>query len=313
MIERQRLDQFVQELASKRLASPHTLTAYRHDIEALAVFLSAEGLQQWADFNSPLLESWIGSCREQGLSLRSLQRRLSAVRRFYDWLNVKGEAGSHPSKGYKLKRPRQDLPKVLDVDRIQQLLDAPAPTEPLAALLWQRDKAILELFYSSGLRLTELANLRLSDLDLASGLVTVLGKGQKTRVLPIGRMALKAIKQWLSVRPELVTPDSGSAVFLSQRGQALSPRSIQARLTHQAQRIGLDQHLHPHMLRHSFASHLLESSHDLRAVQELLGHSDIRATQVYTHLDFQHLANVYDQAHPRAKQSKQRKAEEGEP
>lgn len=302
MTDRLRLDQFLHELASKRLASAHTITAYHHDIQALALFLEREQQQTWADLNSALLEAWIGQCREQGLSLRSLQRRLSAIRKFYDWLNIKGEAGSHPSKGYQLKRPRQDLPSVLDVDRIQLLLDAPAPAEPLAALLWVRDKAILELFYSSGLRLAELSGLRLGDLDLAAGLVTVLGKGQKTRVLPVGRMAIAAIKNWLAIRPEFVTDKSGSAVFLSQRGGPIGPRSIQARLSHQAQRVGLDIHLHPHMLRHSFASHLLESSHDLRAVQELLGHSDIRATQIYTHLDFQHLANVYDQAHPRAKQ-----------
>ncbi len=309
MTDRLRLDQFLHELASKRLASPHTITAYHHDIEALALFLAREQQKTWADLNSALLETWIGECREQGLSLRSLQRRLSAIRKFYDWLNIKGEAGSHPSKGYQLKRPRQDLPSVLDVDRIQLLLDAPAPTEPLAALLWVRDKAILELFYSSGLRLAELSGLRLGDLDLAAGLVTVLGKGQKTRVLPVGRIAIAAIKNWLAVRPEFVTAKSGSAVFLGQRGNALGPRSIQARLSHQAQRVGLDIHLHPHMLRHSFASHLLESSHDLRAVQELLGHSDIRATQIYTHLDFQHLANVYDQAHPRAKQRRTDKGE----
>jgi len=170
--------------------------------------------------------------------------------------------------------------------------------------MWRRDKAILELFYSSGLRLAELAQLKLMDLDLSGGLITVLGKGRKTRVLPVGKLARTAITDWLSIRPQFVRAPSESWLFLNQRGTRLSERSIQMRLVHQAERIGLDRRLYPHLLRHSFASHLLESSHDLRAVQELLGHSDIRATQIYTHLDFQHLATVYDQAHPRAKQRK---------
>lgn len=304
MMNRERLEQFLSYLASQRLCSPHTLTAYRQDISRLADHLDQLNISSWADFQRPHLEAWIAESRDNGLAIRSIQRQLSAVRRFYDWLGRYDEAGAHPTHGYQLKRDRHDLPQVLDVDLMQQLLDSPAPTEEKAARLWRRDKAILELFYSSGLRLAELATVKLTDLDLAGGLITVVGKGRKTRVLPVGKMARAAIRDWLGVRQEFVQGAPESWLFLTQRGTRLSERSIQQRLVHQAERVGLDRRLYPHLLRHSFASHLLESSHDLRAVQELLGHSDIRATQIYTHLDFQHLASVYDQAHPRAKQRK---------
>ena len=304
MINRERLEQFLSYLASQRLCSPHTLKAYRQDISRLADYLDQLAVASWADFQRPHLEGWIADNRDTGLAIRSIQRQLSAVRRFYDWLGRYDEAGAHPTHGYQLKRIRQDLPQVLDVDLMQQLLDAPAPSEEKAALQWCRDKAILELFYSSGLRLAELAQLKLTDLDLSGGLITVLGKGRKTRVLPVGKMARSAITQWLSIRQQFVRGQAEPWLFLNQRGTRLSERSIQQRLVHQAERVGLDRRLYPHLLRHSFASHMLESSHDLRAVQELLGHSDIRATQIYTHLDFQHLATVYDQAHPRAKKRK---------
>jgi len=301
MVARDRLENFLTYLASQRLSSPHTLTAYRQDITRLADYLDAHNTACWADFDRARLEGWIAGSRDAGLAIRSVQRQLSAVRRFYDWLARSNEAGAHPTHGYQLKRARQDLPQVLDVDLMQQLLDAPAPPAGKDLQLWRRDKAVLELFYSSGLRLAELSQTRLSDIDLAGGLISVMGKGRKTRVLPVGKMAITAILDWLSVRSEFARPDSDNWLFLSLRGTRLSERSIQMRLLHQARRIGLDRHLYPHLLRHSFASHMLESSHDLRAVQELLGHSDIRATQIYTHLDFQHLAAVYDQAHPRAR------------
>lgn len=304
MLDRSRCNDFLRYFASQRLASPHTLKAYGTDLARLADFLDEGDVASWADFERAHLEAWIGASRESGLSIRSIQRQLSSVRRFYDWLSRSDEAGHHPARSYQLKRIRQDLPQVLDVDLMQQLLDGPAPEDAKAARLWLRDKAILELFYSSGLRLSELANIHLSDLDISAALVTVVGKGRKTRILPVGRMAISALRNWLSIRPDFVSAESLHWLFLSQQGRPLSPRSIQARLVHQAQRLGLDRRLYPHLLRHSFASHLLESSHDLRAVQELLGHSDIRATQIYTHLDFQHLASVYDQAHPRARQRK---------
>lgn len=307
MVVRERLESFLSYLASQRLSSAHTLTAYRQDITRLADYLDRLGISLWADFQRAHLEGWIAESRDAGLAIRSIQRQLSAVRRFYDWLARSDEAGLHPTHGYQLKRVRQDLPQVLDVDLMQQLLDAPAPQDEKSAQLWLRDKAILELFYSSGLRLAELAHVRLTDIDLSAGLITVLGKGRKTRVLPIGKMARMAINDWLAARPQFARADSDNWLFLSQRSTRLSERSIQMRLLHQAKRIGLDRRLYPHLLRHSFASHMLESSHDLRAVQELLGHSDIRATQIYTHLDFQHLASVYDQAHPRARQRKDNK------
>ncbi len=305
MLTRQRIADYLEALASQRLLSPHTVNAYRRDLAMFADFLDAEAVTRWGDFTRAQLEAWIAGRREQGLSLRSLQRELSAVRGFYDWLARHDEAGLHPARSYRLRRLRQDLPQVLTVDSMQLLLDAPAPAEPAEARLWTRDRAILELFYSSGLRLAELAGLRLADLDLGAALVTVLGKGRKTRVLPVGRQAVSALQAWLQARPDWLRGGDDGWLFLSQRGSRLSERSIQARLQHHALRLGLPQHVYPHLLRHSFASHMLESSHDLRAVQELLGHSDIRATQVYTHLDFQHLASVYDAAHPRARQRRE--------
>jgi len=307
MVSRDRLERFLSYLASQRLSSPHTVTAYRQDISRLADYLDNQDVARWSDFDRAQLEGWIAESRDAGLAIRSVQRQLSAVRRFYDWLARSDEAGAHPTHGYQLKRARQDLPQVLDVDLMQQLLDAPAPLAAKDLQLWRRDKAVLELFYSSGLRLAELSQTRLSDIDLTGGLITVMGKGRKTRILPVGKMARTAIRDWLSIRPEFARADSDNWLFLSLRGTRLSERSIQMRLLHQARRIGLDRRLYPHLLRHSFASHMLESSHDLRAVQELLGHSDIRATQIYTHLDFQHLASVYDQAHPRARQRKDNK------
>lgn len=301
MVDRGGIAGFLAHLASQRLASPHTIKAYGRDLANLADFLDALKLPDWAALDRATLEDWVATRREQGLALRSLQRELSALRRYYDWLQPQGLAGAHPARGYRLRNREQHLPEVLDVDLVQQLLDAPAPTEPEAAALWRRDRAILELFYSSGLRLSELSRARLSDIDLPGGLITVTGKGRKTRVLPVGRMAREALRDWLGLRQDWAGSESAQWLFLSKQGRRLSERSIQARLAHQATRTGLGQRLHPHMLRHSFASHLLESSHDLRAVQELLGHSDIRATQIYTHLDFQHLANVYDQTHPRAR------------
>ena len=300
MLPPRRLDDFLAHLAQVRRASPHTVSAYRRDLLQWSAFLAQAGLSDWTDATPREVEAWVTEQRERGLSVRSVQRQLSALRRFQAWLQEQTGEPVQATGTVRLKRVRQDLPRVLDVDLIQQLLDAPPPEAPAARALWQRDHAILELFYSSGLRLAELAGSRLGDLDLSAGLITVTGKGRKTRVLPVGRQARAALAAWLLVRASWAGVDSGDHLFLGQQGRPLGARAIQLRLVHEARRCGLDQRLYPHLLRHSFASHLLESSHDLRAVQELLGHSDIRATQVYTHLDFQHLASVYDQAHPRA-------------
>lgn len=298
------LTTFLSQQASQRALSPHTLDAWRRDLEKLAAFLRECGLQAWRALDQHLLEEFIARCSEQGLQIRSQQRLLSSLRSFYDWLAREGHAAFNPARGLRLKAHKRDLPRVLDVDAVQALLDAPAPVDEPEASLWIRDRAVMELFYSSGLRLSELAHARLPALDLPSHHITVLGKGNKERRLPVGRKALAALSAWLILRADWQTERSEDWIFLTAKGLRFTERAIQLRLRHQALRVGLSQHLHPHMLRHSFASHLLESSHDLRAVQELLGHADISTTQIYTHLDYQHLAEVYDKAHPRSRKEK---------
>lgn len=298
------LADYLSRQASQRALSPHTIKAYRRDLEKLAGFLHGCGLQEWRSLDQYLLEEFIGHVSEQGLDLRSQQRLLSSLRGFYDWLAREGLAAFNPARGMRLKSRKRDLPRVLDVDAVQMLLDAPAPDDEPEKSLWVRDRAVMELFYSSGLRLSELAYSHLPDLDLTGGHITVTGKGNKMRRLPVGRRAREALDAWLRLREAWCTGESGDWIFLSPKGARFNERAIQLRVQHQARRAGLPQHLHPHMLRHSFASHLLESSHDLRAVQELLGHADISTTQIYTHLDYQHLADVYDKAHPRSRQGK---------
>jgi integrase/recombinase XerC len=291
---------FLSSLSSQRALSPHTVNAYRRDLAKLADFLRRNGLREWRSVDQPLLEEFIAETSTT-LDQRSQQRLLSSLRGFYDWLARNGDAAFNPARGLRLKSHRRDLPRVLDVDAVQKLLDAPAPTDEPEKTLWLRDRAVMELFYSSGLRLAELAYARLPDLDLAAGHITVTGKGNKMRRLPIGRKAGAALQAWLELRAKWLTDKSENWIFLTPKGARFTERAIQLRLAHQGRRAGLLQHVHPHMLRHSFASHLLESSHDLRAVQELLGHADISTTQIYTHLDYQHLAEVYDKAHPRSR------------
>ncbi len=277
--------------------SPHTLQAYRRDLNKVLVFCDKESITRWAALDIQRLRQLVSRLHQQGQSSRSIARLLSAVRGLYHYLNREGLCDHDPANGLAPPKGERRLPKTLDTDRALQLLEGAVEEDFLA----QRDQAILELFYSSGLRLSELTGLNLEQLDLADGLIQVLGKGSKTRVLPVGRKAREALQAWLPLRA-LANPQD-DAVFISQRGQRLGPRAIQLRVKAAGER-ELGQNLHPHMLRHSFASHLLESSQDLRAVQELLGHADIKTTQIYTHLDFQHLASVYDSAHPRAKRSK---------
>ena len=285
---------FLDHLRIERRLSPRTLEAYRHDLLSLDQHRAARDLPGWDRLDTQHLRHFIASQHQQGLAPRSLQRLLSAIRSFYRFLQREGRAQQNPALDLRAPKAARPLPRTLDADLAAQLLDSPGEDDWLG----RRDQAMLELFYSSGLRLSELAGLDIADLDLQQGEVRVTGKGNKTRVLPVGRMARRALQDWLSVRP--ASDQAAQPLFVSQRGSALTPRAIQLRLRrHGVERIG--QHLHPHMLRHSFASHMLESSGDLRAVQELLGHADISTTQIYTHLDFQHLAQVYDQAHPRAK------------
>lgn len=288
-------------LSSQRGLSANTVKAYRRDLDRVAAFLTAAGLREWRSLDQYLLEEFIARVSEDGLDIRSQQRLLSSLRGFYDWLSAQGEAAFNPARGIRLKTRRRELPRVLDVDLIQQLLDAPVPEDEPEKSLWVRDRAMMELFYSSGLRLSELANAALSQLDRTDWHITVTGKGNKTRRVPVGRKAREALQAWLALRAQWINDKSGDLVFITPKGTRFTERAIQLRLAFQGRRAGLPQHVHPHMLRHSFASHLLESSQDLRAVQELLGHADISTTQIYTHLDYQHLAAVYDKAHPRAR------------
>ena len=293
--EASRIDLF---LVTLQHLSEHTRKSYQRDLVVLLEFVNAQEVHQWKDLDGRQIRSFVAWRHRQGIGGRSLQRNLSATRAFYRYLIGEGVAQHNPAEGVQAPKSPKKLPKLLDVDQAAQLLEID-DKDPLAI----RDKAILELMYSSGLRLSELVMLNIDSLDLADAVVTVVGKGKKTRAVPIGEHARKAIKQWLKIRDQMAN-DKEFAVFVSKRGNRISRRSIQQRLKQWAMKQGITNHVNPHMLRHSFASHLLESSGDLRAVQELLGHADISTTQVYTHLDFQHLANVYDDAHPRARKKK---------
>jgi integrase/recombinase XerC len=285
--------QFLAELAHQRRASAHTLAAYRHD---LALLQAGAGEKPLAALQSHELRRTAMRLHGQGLAPRSVARTLSAWRAYYRWLARHGQLAADPCAGLRApKRPRV-LPKALGVEQAAALLDVPG--EDVLAV---RDRAMFELFYSSGLRLSELASLNLiGGLDLAAGEVTVTGKRNKTRTVPVGAKAGAALAEWIEQRVALAAAGE-PALFVGRRGARLGPRGIEQRLAHWAKKSGLGLHVHPHMLRHSFASHVLQSSGDLRAVQEMLGHASIATTQIYTHLDFQHLAKVYDAAHPRAR------------
>ena len=288
------IDAFLRHLGHERRLSPHTRDAYRRDLEHAAGWFEAAGHGGWAALTAADVQAFAARCHRGGLSGRSIQRRLSALRTLLDFLIREGLAERNPARSVRAPKAARRLPKALDPDEVARLLDA-EPAEGYEAV---RDLAILELFYSSGLRLAEVQGLSLGDLDLKAGLVSVLGKGSKRRIVPIGGKAREALARWLRVR----RGGEEAAVFVARTGRRLGARAIQDRVRRFAARHGID--LHPHMLRHSFASHLLESSGDLRAVQELLGHADLATTQIYTHLDFQHLAAVYDEAHPRARRTR---------
>ena len=288
------LDAYFEHLRSERQMSPHTLDGYRRDLAKVVTFCDKQQLADWQQLKSPHVRQLIAEQHRQGQSGRSLARLLSSMRGLYRYLNQEGRCAHDPAAGISAPKGERRLPRLLDTDRAMQLLDGGIEDD----FIGHRDRAMLELFYSSGLRLAELVGLNLDQLDLPDGLIQVQGKGNKARVLPVGRKAREALEAWLPLRA-LSNPSDG-AVFVSQQGRRLGPRAVQLRVRQAGVR-ELGQHLHPHMLRHSFASHMLESSQDLRSVQELLGHADIGTTQIYTHLDFQHLAKVYDQAHPRAK------------
>lgn len=288
------IDELLHGLASRR--SPATLDAYRRDLAHFMVFLTkavAPEAPQAAHFSTALLRRYLASERTRGLSARTLARRQAALRQLGDQLLSSQLIGSNPARLLDTPRLPQHLPHPVDVDLLNHMLDEPHDGSPLGF----RDHAMLELFYSSGLRLAELASLNLGDIQTQR--VRVIGKGNKPRQVPVGRKAAQAIKDWLGIRSTFTSPDQ-PALFVSQKGARLGHRAIQKRLDLVARERGLPEHLHPHRLRHSFATHLLESSHDLRAIQELLGHAQLSTTQVYTQLDWQQLAESYDQAHPRA-------------
>jgi integrase/recombinase XerC len=291
----QRLRDYERYLATERRLSPHTLDAYRRDLKALQAWCERNHLQEWAELDHQHIRTFASRSHAGGLNGRSIQRRLAAVRSLFRFLLREGVVRSNPAQEVRAPKAAKRLPVTLDVDEMRQLLVRKPDNE-----LQLRDLALLELFYSSGLRLAELTGLKLGDLDLNTHEVRVMGKGSKERIVPVGSAAIQALNQWLAKRPGMAAPDE-EALFVGRNGAALGPRAVQLRVAAMARAAGLPQHLHPHMLRHSFATHLLESSRDLRGVQELLGHANISTTQVYTHLDFQHLARTYDQAHPRAK------------
>jgi integrase/recombinase XerC len=289
------LASFLARLATERRLSAHTVAAYGRDLNALLSFCGREKIRDLAELDVYHIRRFAAESHRRGLAPRSISRRLSAVRSFLGEQVQQGRLTSNAAVHVQAPKPSRRLPPTLDADQVARLLEISGDDD-----LTTRDRARLELFYSSGLRLAELVGLDLEHLDLVDRTVRVTGKGDKTRVVPVGRLALDAIRQWLLVRPNMAGSDQ-TAIFVSRRGLRLAPRSIQARLNRWAIKQGHPTRVHPHMLRHSFATHLLESSGDLRAVQELLGHSSISTTQVYTHLDFQHLAHIYDQAHPRAR------------
>ena len=288
------IDDVLEHLRVERGMSPHTLDAYRRDLHALQAWCTAHGLAP-AALEGGQLREFIASEHRRGLSPTSLQRRLSACRSYYAWLLRHGVIAASPAAGVRAPKAPRKLPQVLDVDEAVQLVEVDT-----GAPLGLRDRALLELFYSSGLRLSELCALRWRDLHLDEGLVTVLGKGGKQRSVPVGSHARRALLEWR----QSTGAGTDAFVFPGRGGGPISQRAVQIRIRQLAARQGLFKHVHPHMLRHSFASHVLESSGDLRGVQELLGHADIATTQIYTHLDFQHLAKVYDAAHPRARRKR---------
>ena len=288
------LASFIRHLKDERRLSPHTLTAYQHDLNTFLAFCG-RGKIELAKLDSFAVREFAAECHRKGLNPRSIARRLSAVRRFLAYLVQEHILTANPASSVRAPKPARRLPATLDADQVAGLLALQGDD-----LFSVRDRAMLELFYSSGLRLSELVGLDLAELDLTDRTVRITGKGDKTRIVPVDRYAVAALEAWIEVRAAIVAGDE-PALFVSRRGTRLAGRSVQARLKQWAKRWGAGLPIHPHILRHSFATHLLEASGDLRAVQELLGHASISTTQIYTHLDFQHLAHIYDQAHPRAR------------
>jgi len=291
------LDHFIQMLRSEKYYSPHTCSNYRRDLGLFQGYLAARNIDSWEAVNYNLVSGYAAQRHRQGRKSRTIQRELSSIRSFYQFLIRGGWVAQNPALEVRAPKTDKPLPKTCDAETIDRLLQLSDDSDGLQV----RDVAIFELVYSAGLRLAELVNIDLDDIDLSQQHLIVTGKGNKTRHLPIGSKAVAAVRRWLKMRRDYCRDTNQTALFLSKQGKRISRRNVQDRLKALIRRQALDQHLSPHVLRHSFATHMLESSSDLRAVQELLGHVNIATTQVYTHLDFQHLARVYDAAHPRAR------------
>jgi integrase/recombinase XerC len=294
---KQNLDPFIQMLRSEKYYSPHTCSNYRRDLDKFHEYLQSCNLNQWDQVDFNRISAYAAHRYRLGRKSRTIQRELSSIRSFFQFLIRIDVVRKNPALEVSAPKSDKPLPKTCDAETIDRLLTVSEDSDSLLL----RDVAIFELVYSSGLRLAELVSINLDDIDLQQRQLVVTGKGNKTRYLPVGSKAVSAVQRWLKRRVEFITEQQQPALFVSKLGKRISPRNVQARLNRLIQRQGLGQHLSPHTLRHSFATHMLESSSDLRAVQELLGHANIATTQVYTHLDFQHLAKVYDNAHPRAK------------
>ena len=297
----QLVEQFLQHLELERRLSVHTTKSYRRDLVCCRDFCDKTGVERWKDLSIHDLRRFAAQSHAKGLSPRSVQRRLSGVRSFMNYLIREGDAldgnvpTQNPAADVSAPKAARKLPNTLDIEQMGRLLDIRGD-DPVT----RRDRAMLELLYSSGLRLAELVGLDPADVDLGDNVVRVTGKGSKDRLVPIGSKACDALQDWKQVRAVLADQDE-TALFVGLRGRRISPRPVESRVKHWARQAGIPQRVYPHLFRHSFATHLLESSQDLRGVQELLGHADISTTQIYTHLDFQHLAQIYDKAHPRAR------------
>ncbi|MFL6604576.1 MAG: tyrosine recombinase XerC [Steroidobacteraceae bacterium] len=305
----ERVAQFRRYMTTERRLSAHTDSNYARDLAALIKFCDLHGLQDWSAVDSQHIRSFAAHSHAKGLAPRSIQRRLSAVRGFFEFLvresvveqraqkrsTGAADIQNNPANEVRAPKAHRRLPETLDADQMGRLLEIPT-----GDIFVTRDRAIMELLYSSGLRLAELVGLDVSGLDLADRTVHVLGKGNKARIVPVGTEAANALTQWLKERASIAKSDE-TALFVGRGGERLGRRAVQTRVAYWARRQGVSMRVYPHLFRHSFASHLLESGGDLRGVQELLGHADIATTQIYTHLDFQHLARIYDKAHPRAR------------
>lgn len=284
--------------------SEHTIAAYQRDLTDFLNFCEYKKLRLEDVEASDLREYLAARVEQDQLSSSSLQRHLTSIRQFMKWAEQGQYLQQNPSEDFRLKRQPRPLPGMIDIETVNQILDQAAPEKPIEQQLWLRDKAMLELLYSSGLRLAELQGLKIKDIDFNRQLLRITGKGNKTRVVPFGSKAKQGLIEWLKVyRIWQGNFTAESAVFISQRGNTLQPRQIENRVKLQAQRAGVNVDVHPHLLRHCFASHMLSASGDLRSVQEMLGHSNLSTTQIYTHVDFDQLAKVYDQAHPRAQKN----------